>query len=115
MQKEEVSKRYQIPISILDEYESWGLCNVVKIVMGNWQYDEEDLERLSMIMALHDIGFSNEEVKEYMTLLLAQENTEMECLAILTEKREESLEVVHLNERKIERIDYLKMEIKKNK
>ena len=34
MTKEEASKRYQIPIAILDEYESWGLCSAVKQVMG---------------------------------------------------------------------------------
>ena len=34
MTKEEASKRYQIPISILNEYESWGLCGAVKKVMG---------------------------------------------------------------------------------
>ena len=55
----EASERYQIPIEVLREYESWGLCGAVKKVMGDWQYDDQDLERLSMIMTLHDIGFTN--------------------------------------------------------
>ena len=57
MTREEASRRYMIPAEILDEYERWGLCASVKQVMGCWQYDERDLERLSLIMALHDIGF----------------------------------------------------------
>lgn len=48
----EASEQYNIPISILREYESWGLCDTVKTVMGVWQYDDEDIERLSMIMTL---------------------------------------------------------------
>ena len=53
----EASERYNIPLEILREYESWGLCGAVKKVMGAWQYDDTDLERLSLIMTLHDIGF----------------------------------------------------------
>ena len=49
MTKEEASRNYRIPISVLDEYENWGLCGSVKQVMGHWQYDEQDLERLSLI------------------------------------------------------------------
>lgn len=55
---EEASKKYNIPIHILKEYESWGLCQEVKKVMGSWQYDETDLERLSLIMTLYDLDFS---------------------------------------------------------
>lgn len=47
-----------IPIHILKEYESWGLCQEVKKVMESWQYDETDLERLSLIMTLYDLDFS---------------------------------------------------------
>ena len=53
MTKQEASERYNIPIWLLDEYESWGLCREIKKVMGSWQYDDSDLERLSMIMTLH--------------------------------------------------------------
>ena len=45
---EEASKKYNIPIHILKEYEIWGLCQEVKKVMGSWQYDETDLKILSL-------------------------------------------------------------------
>ena len=57
---QEASERYNIPVKILNEQASWGLCDAVKKVMGVWQYDEEDIQRLSMIMTLHDIGFEKE-------------------------------------------------------
>ncbi|MDO4269066.1 MAG: MerR family transcriptional regulator, partial [Eubacteriales bacterium] len=47
MTMEEVSRRYLIPEEILREYESWGGCGAVRKVMGDWQYDDTDLERLS--------------------------------------------------------------------
>ena len=55
---EEASKKFNIPIHILKEYESWGLCQEVKKVMGSWQYDETDLKILSLIMTLYDLDFS---------------------------------------------------------
>lgn len=70
MTKQEAGERYGIPTRILEEYESWGLCSAVKKVMGAWQYDDTDLERLSVIMALHDIGFEKDEIEAYMRLLL---------------------------------------------
>lgn len=51
---DEVSERYQIPIEILREYEGWGLCGADSV---SWQCEKQDLERLSLIMTLHDIGF----------------------------------------------------------
>lgn len=70
---EEASKKYNIPIHILKEYESWGLCQEVKKVMGSWQYDETDLERLSLIMTLHNLDFTVEEIEKYMKLSLKKE------------------------------------------
>ena len=65
---QEASERYRIPMEILREYESWGLCGAVKKVMGAWQYDDTDLERLSLIMTLHDVGFTSDEVETYLRL-----------------------------------------------
>ena len=109
----EASERYKIPIKILQEYESWGLCGEVKKVMGSWHYDESDIERLSTIMTLHDIGFTNDEVKKYMQLLLKGKSTEKERLKMLGEKRNGTLDEIHFKEKQLDRFDYLRFEIQK--
>ena len=76
----EASVRYKIPMDILKEYESWGLCGTVPKVMGAWHYDDEDLERLGLIMTLHDMGFTSEEVETYMRLTLEQRESEQKRL-----------------------------------
>lgn len=91
----EASERYKIPVKILREYESWGLCGEVKKVMGSWHYDENDLERLSTIMTLHDIGFTNDEVQRYMRLLFEGKSTEKERMKVLNEKRNGTLGEIH--------------------
>lgn len=110
---QEASERYRIPIAILKEYESWGLCGAVKKVMGAWQYDDEDLERLSLIMTLHDIGFTTEEVETYMRLTLEQAGSERERLRMLSCKRNAALDELHFRERQLQRLDYLRHEIQK--
>ena len=115
MTKDEASQRYRIPPHILDEYESWGLCSAVKKVMGAWQYDDEDLERLSTITTLHDIGFAADEVETYMRLLLEQPDSDRLRLRMMEEKRKAILDEIHFRERQLQRLDYLRHEIQKEK
>lgn len=109
----EASERYSIPIEVLKEYESWGLCNEVEKVMGSWHYDESDIERLSTIMTLHDIGFSNEDVEKYMRLLTRGKSTENERLQMLECKRNGTLDEIHFKEKQLDRLDYLRFAMKK--
>ena len=108
---DEASERYKIPIDILREYESWGLCGEVKKVMGAWQYDERDLQRLSMIMTLHDIGFNRDEIETYMRLLLQGDSTVEERIDILKKKRRATLDEIHLKQTQLDRMDYLRYKI----
>lgn len=112
---QEASERYKIPIEILREYESWGLCGAVKKVMGAWQYDDEDIHRLSTIMTLHDVGFSNEEVENYMRLLLEGEKTEQKRLEIISRHRDSTLDEIHFKQKQLDRLDYLRYKIQKSK
>lgn len=110
---DEASERYQIPIEVLREYENWGLCGEVKKVMGAWQYDDTDLQRLSVIMTLHDIGFNNAEVESYMRLLLEGNFTEEERLQMLNKKRGTTLDEIHFKQKQLDRMDYLRYKIEK--
>ena len=112
---DEASRQYCIPIKILKEYESWGLCGAVKKVMGAWQYDDTDIERLSTIMTLHDIGFTTHEVETYMRLLLEQEGTDRARLRMLDEKRRAALDDIHFREKQLERMDYLRFKIENSR
>lgn len=113
MTLQEASEKYNIPIKILQDYESWGLCGEVKKVMGLWRYDDSVIEWLSTIMTLHDIGFTNEEIEKYMRLLLKGKSTEQERMEMLNAKRDSTLDEIHFKEKQLDRLDYLRFEIKK--
>ena len=109
----EASERYHIPVKILQEYESWGLCGEVKKIMGNWQYDDQDLEHLSLIMTLHDIGFANKDIELYMRLVLQGDETKEARMKMLNTHRSQALDEIHFRERQLERMDYLRYEMNK--
>lgn len=48
----EVSEKYNIPIEVLKEYEMWNLCKKSKKSDGEWEYNDDDLEIISIIMTL---------------------------------------------------------------
>lgn len=79
--------------------------------MGVWQYDDEDIERLSMIMTLHDIGFEPDEIVNYMWLLLQGDSTQAE--RILKQQRDKTLDETHFQERRLDRLDHLRHQIRK--
>ncbi len=112
MTLDEASAKYCIPKNILEEYEHMKLCSTVKRVLGAWQYDDQDIERLSMIMTLHDTGFSTDDIDEYMQLLLSGKNSE-ECMRILNEKRERTLDKIHILEKQLDNLDYLRSQMRK--
>ena len=107
MTMDEASRRYNIPLEILHEYEQWGLCGAVRKVIGAWQYDDTDLEHLSMIMTLHDIGFENSEIETYVKKLLEKESGEDQCLKMLEQKRQNILDEIHFREKQLSNLDYL--------
>lgn len=111
----EASEKYNIPVDILNEYECWGLCSLDKKDTGNSQYNDTDLERLSMIMTLHDIGFDSNEAERYMRLLLDGKDTENERLHMLNKLRNNALDEIHLKEKQLERMDYLRHKIRSSK
>ncbi len=108
---EEAGERYRIPAEVLREYESWGLGGEAKSVEGARLCDQTDIERLSLIMTLHDVGFTSEEIERYMRLTLADEDTAAERAAILRQKRSGTLEEIHLKQEQLDRLDYLRFEL----
>lgn len=112
---DEVSKRYNIPQEILQQYADWGLCPAVKEVMEAWEYDDRDIERLSMVMTLHDIGFDGGDVEAYMRLQLQGDASGEERLRLLEQKRSSLLDEIHFKEKQLEHIDYLRHQLRQSK
>lgn len=115
MTKKEASEKYNIPLDILDDYEKWNFCVKERDVDGSWQYDDKDLEILSLILTLQDMGFEKDEIRECVTLHLEGDITKAERINILRNKRNQTLDKIHHQEKCLDCIDYLKYEINNKK
>ncbi len=107
MTKQEVCEKYNIPIEILDKYEIIRFAGKTDVT-----YNDSDLERLSLIMTLCDTGFSEAEVKRYMKLYTDGKSKRNECISMLENKRNSTLDEIHFKERQIENLDCLKYKIR---
>lgn len=112
---QEVSQRYQIPEKILKEYENWGFGDTVEPMPEAREYDDQDIEYLSLIMTLYEIGFQSGEVEEYMRLLLMGKETEQRRIEMLNRHRKDTLDEIHFREKRLDRIDYLRFKLQKNR
>ena len=112
MKRQEVSERYQIPLDILREYESWAPGEATRQGRAGWQYDDTDLERLGTLLTLYEIGFSAQEARTYMCLP-EESRTAARRLQMLKQKRAETLEEIYRKERQLQKLDYLRYEIQK--
>lgn len=108
MTRQEISRRYQIPLDVLLEYEEWALCGADKWRGDDWQYDDSDLERLSLVMTLLGIGFRVREAEVYLRLALEGEHSGAQRLRMLEERRSAILEEIHCKERQLQRLDCLR-------
>lgn len=63
-----VSERYHSPCPFRGNRKT-GVCACVKKRIGDWQYDDADLEQLNTIMTLYHIGLTVEEMNACMCLL----------------------------------------------
>lgn len=106
----EASEKYNIPPEIIKDYEMRCLCGKEKNSAGAHQYDDADLENLSIIITLRDMGFTADETEKYMLCKLAGEK-DNKLLCMLNKKRNELLNDIHSMETQLQRLDYLRYKL----
>ena len=82
---------------------------------GKWDYDKKDIELLSTITTLYDVGFSLNEIEEYMRLSLSECDNSDKLVKILNEKRDNALDEIHHKQIQLDTLDYLRFELSKIK
>ncbi len=111
MTKEEICRCCQIPEEVLSTYEHWNKDGA-RSDHGERQYDEEDIQKLGMIMTLSGAGLTEKQIACYMRLA-EKENTENRRMELLNKQREHILEEIHALEQQIEKLDYLRYQIRR--
>ncbi|HIQ82607.1 MAG TPA: MerR family transcriptional regulator [Candidatus Pullichristensenella stercorigallinarum] len=107
---QEASERYNIPMEVVREYESWG--GMAEKDMGVEQCGDADLEALSLMMTLRGLGFTAQEIKSYMRPSPAGAAADAMRLRMLECKRVDALRAIHVQEQQLEQLDSLRHRIR---
>ena len=112
MKIKEVSEKYNVPMTALRYYEKAGLFNQVKRINGIREYDDLDIERLSLILTLKNIGLSNETILKYIELNEQGAHTKKQQIQVLKLERQKLLDSIHNQQKNIDSLDYLIYQLK---
>ena len=112
MTRQEISERYCVSAKVLDAYERCLAGNKdVQKCSAHHHYTEQDLAQISLLLTLHDLGFSSQEAQEYMRLCQCRYETSRRRLAMLEKRRADFLEEIHRKEKQLDRLDYLRYQL----
>ena len=112
MRIKEVSKRFNVSITALRYYEKVGLFEDVNRVNGIREYEDKDIERLSLILTLKNIGLSNETILKYIELNEQGAHTKKQQIQVLKLERQKLLDSIHNQLKNIDSLDYLIYQLK---
>lgn len=102
MTKQEVLQKYGVPPDLLDKYAAMQKCS---------SYSDKDIENISMIMTLYDVGFDDSEVKRYINFCLSGEDTAAKRTEMLAKKRKHTLDEIHSKQKQLDGIDFLRYKV----
>ena len=87
MTRQEVCKRYNIPVSILCEDEKWRMKSADKRAAEELKYRDDDLKQLGTIMTLRSLEFTKTEAESYIELSLERQESSMVKVRMIEEKQ----------------------------
>jgi len=97
-------------MEVLSAYEHWNLSGE-KAEDDVRQYDDEDIQKLSLIITLTEAGLTKSQIECYMRLA-EKDSTENRRMELLNKQREQVLAQIHVLEQQIEKLDYLRYQIR---
>ncbi|MHC1681492.1 MAG: MerR family transcriptional regulator [Clostridiaceae bacterium] len=107
MKIREVSDKFNISITALRYYEKAGLFDDVKRVNGIREYEDKDIERLSMIITLKNVGFNIDSVLKYIELSKQGDISAKERAYMLKQHRCKLLDIIHDYQKNLDCLDFL--------
>lgn len=114
MTLQEASKRFDIPIEILQQYEENGLLQNADPDDKSDGYEEDDFRQLGLARFLLNAGFTLKETKKYLKLM-KDKGTKEEQIRMLRKQRFELLDGIHEKQQILDQLDFLIWEKRSNR
>lgn len=114
MTAEEIRKQYQISKAALDVYNNQVKMLFEGGIVEEENYEDQDIERIGMVMTFHRMGFEDPEIGMFFRLEQEGETTKEQRLLMLKRHRLHILDEIHQKEKILEELDYLLHELNMN-
>lgn len=98
---DEVCKKFEISKSVLLKIEQAGYFDEVRKINGSIDYQDHDIEKLGLILALKKLGLSARMISK-----LLEKKNQNEQLLVLKQQRQKILDDIHLQQKNLDMIDY---------
>lgn len=102
MTREELCKFCNISIKKLETYEKAGFISATKTKYGEYDYCDRHVEQLGLIDTLLKVDFTQAEIKKYLSCCNHPEQIKM-----LRDKRRNLLDVIHVQQKLLDSIDFI--------
>lgn len=112
MKIKEVSECYNVSISTLRYYEKVGLFEDVRRIHGVREYEDKDIERLSLILTLKKVGLSIDKIAQFIQLDKEGDESKIKRMKILQCERQKVLHDIHVQQSNLESIDCMLYHLK---
>ena len=91
----EISLTYNVPVDCIQDFENQGFFDEVKQINGKKIYEEKDIQKLSFLMTLKNVGMSIQDMKKYIQYISEGDSTLSQTIDMLTRYRQALLEKAH--------------------
>lgn len=108
----EVSERFDVAMTTLRYYEQVGLFDDVKRINGVREYEDKDIERLSMILTLRNSGLSLESISQYIEMM--KNGMKLPRIHMLKKERQRLLHEIHLQQKNLDSLDRIIYQLKRD-
>lgn len=110
---EEINRRYEVSLDTLHEFEEAGLFTNIKRIDQRYDFTDQDIENLSCILSLYQIGMDLHDVNFFLDLKRQGDKTKAERVFMLKKIREKALVDLHRKQKNLDCIDCMIYELKK--
>lgn len=105
----EIKRHYNISDEVIQKYKDCGFCRINR----ENECSDLDLEKLKLILLLLDSGFDIEEIENYIKIQPIDKMGDIKKMKLLDKKRNQILDKIHIYEKQLENLDYIRHEIRK--
>ena len=88
----EISLAYNVPVDCIQDFENQGFFDEVKQINGKKIYEEKDIQKLSFLMTLKNVGMSIQDMKKYIQYISEGDSTLSQRIDMLTRYRQDILD-----------------------